>query len=199
MELMRQIDASTFQTKSLWDSDGRLQLATPWVGTSSLRDARQPVRHTSYKRWGGYPGGGQDVKPAPDVASTFTYTWAVMTSHSASAFDLAVQTLVEIAIGAGTTLPTDGQFFTVATHISINGGAFTSIGSQQLAGVATGPDRIRPMKTDMCAAHVRDIPAGATFQLRTVIINGNASPWLDLQAIDLTATECVIHNYDPPA
>jgi hypothetical protein len=188
------VGGETVQLAGSWKSDGRLAAGAWWRSTGTLRDARQPVIHKSFKRYtpfGDPPTTGTFVNPL----ATLTYTWPTMTLRSVTDSDLKVVTAVEYMFDQNSQQR--GQSVATETFISINGGAFNacSPGITEEATVSavnstrhTGGNLIGE---DFAVA----IPAGATFQLRTRFGPGDGSVGLWVRAYNISATECVVENY----
>lgn len=183
----------TAQLASSWASDGRLSAGAWWRAIGTLRDARQPVVHKSTKTYaviGDPVNQGQHVDPS----SSFTYTWAQMTTRSAGATDLRVRIETEVLFD----VPGSGAKavdWTMRTQISINGGAYSEIGASENVG-ATTPTSGRPSGDrygSVCWATA--VPAGATFTLRTIIEVGAVDEGLRIRSFHISAEECIVENY----
>lgn len=183
----------TAQLASSWASDGRLSAGAWWRATGTLRDARQPVVHKSTKAYavvGDPVGQGQHVSPS----SSFTYTWGQMTARSSGVTDLRVRVEVEVLFDESSS-GTKAVDWTMRTLISINGGAYAQIGASENVG-ATTPTVGRPSGDrygSMCWA--ADIPAGATFTLRTTIEVGAVDDGVRIRSMHISAEECIVENY----
>lgn len=190
------VGGETTQLAGSWASDGRLSSGAWWRATGTTRDARQVVVHRSSKAYaviGDPVNQGQYVAPA----ASFTYTWASMTCRSAGVTDLRVRIETEAlfdAPGSGTR----AVDWAMRTQISINGGSYTQIGASENVS-ATTPTGGRPSGDrygSVCWA--TDIPAGATFALRTIIEVGAVDDGLRIRSMHISADECIVENYTAP-
>lgn len=183
----------TAQLASSWASDGRLGTGAWWRGTGVVRDARQPVVHKSTKAYavvGDPVNQGQHINPS----SSFTYTWPQMTSRATGVTDLRVRIETEVLFDVPSS-GTKAVDWTMYTQISVNGGAYTQIGASENVG-ATTPTSGRPSGDrygSVCWA--TDIPAGATFTLRTIVEVGAVDDGLRIRSMHIGAEECIVENY----
>lgn len=194
------VGGETVQLASAWDSDGRLRAGAWWRSTGTVRDARQSVRHTSRKVYAA-PGSSQTSGEQVDPNSTFTYTWGLMTARSSGTIDLAIETTVELMLKPNDLDgDADAQMYGVQTLISINGGAYTQIGDQQNAQATPINRGGQRYSGDLMrfTHRVANLPAGATFRLRTVFSVSTADPLVWLRSLEVDAEECMIESYTAP-
>jgi hypothetical protein len=167
------------------EADGRLAVGARWRGAGVMRDARQPVNHLSV-----YTGGG-----AYSPGQTFTYVWPVMQLRSTTACDLRILGRLEAEVASGLFSDReDGQQWFYNFDISINGAGFTFITSVLMGG-PSHRSGTRPIEVQDGLCWAKDVPAGATVQLRTRVFIGGATPVVTLRRQFLDIQESVVQDY----
>lgn len=184
---------------SEWHGDGRLRVGTPWRGAGTMRDARQAILHTSNKIWAA-PGADPDAGIKIQPNTSYTYTWAVMTSRSQGTLDLDVQTSIEVMLGGLTAQYEDAQVVSVRTEININGAGWTVVKTTENVPMAVGNETAHRFAGNTFGMSHRalNLTGGQTFQLRTVVTAGVPLVDVYLRSLDLIAEECSIENYTAP-
>lgn len=188
LEMHRMGASETVEVAGAWDSEGRVISGARWLGAGSLRDARQELKHHTTKgfAWDGAPG------------ATLTQAFATMQCLSGSSCDLDIHIRLETTVGAGAfSDKEDGQQWFLNCDISINGGAFTALGSVLMGG-PSHRDGTRPVNVQSGDWQVYNVPAGATFQVRTRVFVGGAVPHITVRTQFITVTESLITNYTTP-
>jgi hypothetical protein len=184
----------TSQLMSSWDSDGRLRTGIPWRATGTVHDARQSVTHVCTKRFtpqGSAPLTGQQV-----ITNTSTdYIWPLMTARSAGTTDLDITTLAELMLSQNPDGVDDAQAVLVETFVSINAGAYALVGVTENAPVSTSPAHRTSGDLLYCTQRLPNVPAGATFRVRTRIHCGDATPSLWIRVLDIKIQECLVETY----
>lgn len=186
----------TFQTASDWNADGRLRTGTLWKGTSSLRDARQPIKHVCTKTYA-VPGNAPNSGQAVATNTAFTYTFPVMQSRSFGGCDIEINVLMEMLLSLNTFNTADGQVYRVDCLVAVNGGTFNAITTgQENSQQASASSSSRPTG-DLFNAVFRlaAIPNNATFQVQLRINNGAFPETLYIRKLDLDVTECSFEIY----
>jgi hypothetical protein len=184
-EMHRMGAGETVEAVGRWDSEGRVLAGTRWAGAGVMRDARQPLVHRARitQLWDGAPN------------ATLTTTFPVMQGRSATACDLIVEGRVQAEVGVGAYSDReDGQQWIVYFDISVNGGSFTFIGSVLMGGPShrTG---MRPINVQEADEVLLNVPAGATFQVRTRLVVATANAHINVQAQVVRVTESITFNY----
>lgn len=188
LEMHRMGASETVEVAGVWDSEGRVLSSSRWLGAGNLRDARQELKHHTTKgfSWDGAPG------------ATLTQAFATMQCLSGSACDLDIHVRLETTVGVGAFSDReDGQQWFLNCDISINGGGFTFVGSV-LGGGPSHRDGTRPVNVQSGDWQVFNVPAGATFQVRTRVFVGGAVPHITVRSQFITVTESLITNYTTP-
>jgi len=186
LELHRMGSGESIEVVGGWDSEGRMLAGTRWAGAGTLRDARQPLRHRTQTN--------PNVTVAP--GNTLTTTYAVMQARSATACDLALDIRVQAQVEVGAFSDReDGQQWVVNCDVAVNGGGFSSLGSALMGGPShrTG---LRPLNVQNADFTLLNVPAGATFQVRTrIVVNASAVPSVTIQALIVNAQEAIVSSY----
>ena len=185
LELQRMGAGETSEVVGSWDSEGRILSGTRWIGTGVTRDARQQLRHRTQKNQASLLDPGQ----------TLTTVFATMQSRSGTSCDLAIDVRLQaqVEVGAFSDME-DGQQWFLNCDISVNGGGFTFIGSYLMGG-PSHRNGTRPTVVQSGDFQLLNLPAGATFQIRTRVFVGGAVPKITVQAQFVNVTESVITNY----
>lgn len=179
---------------STWGPDGRLRTALPWRSVNTLRDSRQSVIHLANKRFaaqGSAPLTGQAVPPL----TMFEYTWPQMTARSADAVDLDIVTTIELMLSSNPDGVDDAQSVLVETYVSVNGGAYNFLASSENAPVSTSAVHRQGGDLMYCNQRLANVPAGATFRIRTRFWSGGAVPTCWIRMMDLKVAEAVFEIY----
>lgn len=185
LELHRMGAAESVEVVGGWDSEGRVLAGTRWVGAGVVRDARQVLRHRTQKN--------ETVTLNP--GDTKTTVFAAMQCRSATACDLAIDVRLQAQVEVGAFSDReDGQQWFLNCDISVNGGAFSFLGSY-LFGGPSHRDGTRPINVQQGDFTLLNVPAGATFQIRTRVFIGGAVPKVTLQAQFINIQESIIANY----
>jgi hypothetical protein len=174
-----------FEVIGAWDSVGSVIAGARWRGSGTLRDARQGVKHRSIQFFGSTLTTGQ----------TLSTTWATMTVHSVTTTDLDIAVCVEATINPGAfSDKEDGQQWFLYIDLSVNGGAFNQL-VQKLQGGPSHRDGSRPVNVQTDYTFATNVPAGATFAVRTRIVIGGAVPSVVIRAVDVMVQESIIESY----
>lgn len=185
LELHRMGASETIEVVGAWDSEGRAQSGVRWQGAGAMRDVRQELRHRTTKT----------ISVTLNPNETASTTYAVMQCRSATACDLAINMRLQCYVEAGAfSDKEDGQQWFLNCDIAVNGGSFTFLGNALMGG-PSHRDGTRPTVVQTGDFVVSNIPAGATFQLRSRILIGSAVPRVGLQTIFVNVSESVIANY----
>jgi hypothetical protein len=185
LELHRMGSGESIEVVGGWDSEGRVLAGTRWAGTGVVRDARQALRHRT--QW--------NHSDLLNPGDTLTKVFATMQCRSATACDLAIDIRLQAQVEVGAFSDReDGQQWFLNCDISVNGGAFSFLGSYLFGGPShrTGT---RPINVQTGDFALLNVPAGATFQVRTRVFVGGAVPNVTTQAQFVNVQESIVTNY----
>jgi hypothetical protein len=185
LEMHRMGASESVEVVGGWDSEGRVLAGTRWAGAGVMRDARQALRHRTQKA----------LSNTLNPNDTLTTVFAAMQCRSATACDLAIDIRLEAQVEVGAFSDReDGQQWFLNCDISVNGGAFGFLGSFLMGGPAhrTGT---RPINVQNGDWTLLNVPAGATFQIRTRVFIGSAVPQVTLRGLYVNVQESIVSNY----
>lgn len=185
LELHRMGAGESIEVVGGWDSEGRVLAGTRWMNPGAVRDARQAIRHRT--QW----NHSDTLNPGDTLTKVFT----TMQCRSATPCDLAIEIRLQAQVEVGAFSDReDGQQWFLNCDISVNGGAFSFIGSYLFGGPShrTGT---RPINVQTGDFTLINVPAGATFQIRTRVFVGGAVPQITTQAQFINVQESIVNNY----
>lgn len=183
---LRRMTGETAEVISAWESDGRLATGARWKGAGVMRDARQSLIMRAKKDIG-------DVKVSGETSTT---TWPTMQTRSVTACDLYITVRLETTLGAGLFSDReDGQQWFSICDISINGGAFSEIGSE-IQGGTSNRSGTRPINVQDSTFIALNVPAGATFAVRTHVFIGGAVPAVTIRKAFIEVREALVTQYE---
>lgn len=158
---------------SALEADGRMQLGARWISAGTMRDARQSLRHVCTKRWATPGVDGFTVGQQINPQSSFTYTFPVMTTRSASKFDLNLTINSEYTLAFETDDFGNSSLYNI--YVSVNGGGFTLIETREFWGVAV-QSTSRPVGVaPALVTTAGNYNPGDTIQVRVTVENNDQS------------------------
>lgn len=201
LELHRMGAAESVEVVGAWDSEGRALSGARWIGSGTMRDARQQLRHVSTKRYATPGVDNYQVGPKIETtggAATFTYTFGTMQSRSGGVFDMNITVEAEYCIEKETDDYGSACFFDV--YVSVNGGAFNLIETREFWAATVNTSQRAVGQTPHVITTLGQVPADATFQIRIRIRNGaNAiGPAIYLRMLYINVEESLITAYSAP-
>lgn len=185
LELHRMGAGESVEVVGGWDSEGRVLAGTRWMNAGAVRDARQSLWHRT--QW--------NHSDLLNPGDTLTKVFAPMQCLSATPCDLLINIRLQAQVEVGAfTDREDGQQWFLNCDISVNGGGYSFIGSYLFGGPShrTGTRPINVQEGDFTLINV---PAGATFQIRTRVFVGGAVPKITTQAQFINVQESIVNNY----
>jgi hypothetical protein len=188
LELHRMGSGESVEVVGGWDSEGRVLAGTRWMNSGAIRDARQSLCHRT--QW----NHGDLLNPGDTLTKVFT----AMQCLSATPCDLLINIRLQAQVEVGAFSDReDGQQWFLNCDISINGGGYSFLGSYLFGGPShrTGTRPINVQEGDFT---VLNVPAGATFQIRTRVFVGGAVPKITTQAQFVNVQESIVNNYSTP-
>lgn len=192
----RTAGAETVQSMAYMDPSGRMATGSPWRGTGTTRDSRQPVLHRSRKVYAG-PGDPVTAGQAVAIGATHTYEWPTMRTRSTGTTDLEIRLAAELMFGQLLPNgPVSGAVYAVKLAISIGGAAYVDIENQENAGASTqGGMRASGDLIEVRSSRTA-VASDTDFKLRLQFVNGSSSAIpIYIRSLELIAREVVFENY----
>lgn len=183
---------------SALEADGRMQLGARWIASGTMRDARQSLTHVCTKRYATPGVDGFTVGQSIAAAASYTYTFPVMQSRSASNVDLNIMLESEYTLSFQTGDFGNSSLYRV--YVSENGGAFNLIETREFWGVAV-TSASRPVgASPTLVTTLGSLAAGATFQVRIQVSNNTVggSATMYLRMLYLNVKESLVAAYSAP-